>query len=70
MESERRWPWWAQVRDVAASVAGFTVLSVETYRGTYNPIAMGFAAACIGILASGVFGRWLLGRWNGNGAQK
>lgn len=67
---DKRWSWWGQVRDAAASVAGLALLSVETVRGTYNPIAMTFAAVCLGIVGSGVLGRFLVGRWeNGNGRK-
>jgi hypothetical protein len=59
----KRWSWWDQVRDVAATVAGLGLLTVESVRGTYNPIAMTFAAVCLGIVGSGVLGRYLVGRW-------
>jgi hypothetical protein len=67
-EGEHRWRWWGQARDAGSAVAGFAILGVETYRATYNPIAMGVALACMGILASGVIGRWLLGRYDGTNA--
>lgn len=60
---EKRWPWWGQIRDAGAAVAGVTLLAVETFRGTYNPVAMTFAAVCLGIVGSGVLGRFLVGRW-------
>jgi hypothetical protein len=47
---------------VAAAAAGFTVLAVETSRGTYNPVAMGVVLTCLGITSLGVAGRWLLNR--------
>ncbi len=62
-QREKRWPWWGQVRDIAASIAGFALLAVETARGTYNPIAMTFAAVCLGIVGSGVLSRFLIGKW-------
>ena len=63
---DRRWPWYGQVRDAAAAVAGFTILGVETFRGTYNPTAMVVVLALLGVVASGVILRWLTGKWNGN----
>ena len=57
------WSWWDQIRDAAATVAGLGLLTVESMRGTYNPIAMTFAAVCLGIVGSGVLGRFLVGRW-------
>ncbi len=51
------------MRDTAASIAGFALLGVETARGTYNPIAMTFAAVCLGIVGSGVLSRFLIGKW-------
>ena len=61
--SEKRWAWWGQIRDAVALIAGIGLLSTETVRGTYNPIAMTFAAVCLGIVGSGVLGRFLIGRW-------
>ncbi len=52
------------MRDTLASIAGFALLGVETARGTYNPIAMTFAAVCLGIVSSGVLSRFLIGRWD------
>lgn len=62
-KTEKRWSWWGQVRDAAAAAAGFALLAVEAHRGTYNPIAMTFAAVCLGIVGSGVLGRFLIGKW-------
>jgi hypothetical protein len=62
---EKRWPWWGQARDTLASLIGVAIVAVESYRGTYNPIAMGFAAACIGIATSGTIGRALVQKWEG-----
>jgi hypothetical protein len=61
--NQKRWSWWGQIRDAAATIAGFVLLSVESVRGTYNPIAMTFAAVCLGIVGSGVLGRFLVGKW-------
>jgi len=63
-QREKRWPWWGQVRDTLASIAGFALLGVETARGTYNPIAMTFVSVCLGIVGSGVLSRFLIGRWD------
>ena len=65
-DPEKRWSWWGQARDTAAAVAGLGILGAETFRGTYNPIAMTFAAVCLGIFGSGVLGRFLVGRWEEN----
>lgn len=61
--TQKRWSWWGQIRDAAALVAGLGLLSLEAVRGTYNPIAMTFAAVCLGIVGSGVLGRFLVGKW-------
>lgn len=66
LNSDLRWRWWGQTRDAVSTAAGVTIVAVETYRGTYNPVAMAFAGACLCILSSGVVGRWILGK-NGNG---
>lgn len=63
----KRWAWWGQIRDTCAAIAGLILLGVEARRGTYNPIAMTFAAVCLGIVGSGVLGRFLIGRWEGEG---
>ena len=68
-QRERHWVWWGQTRDVGAAIAGFGLVGLEAFRGTYNPIAMGFAAVCIGIMSSGFLSRYLIGRWD-NGPQK
>jgi hypothetical protein len=62
-QQEKRWAWWGQIRDTVALIAGVGLLSTEAIRGTYNPIAMTFAAVCLGIVGSGVLGRFLIGRW-------
>lgn len=69
MQDERRWVWWGQVRDVCAAAAALAIAAVETYRGTYNPIAMGVVLTCLGVTGLGTAGRWLLSR-NGNGERK
>lgn len=61
--TEKRWSWWGQARDAGAAIAGFSLLAIEAFRGTYNPIAMTFAAVCLGIMGSGVLGRFLIGKW-------
>lgn len=68
-QREKRWQWWGQIRDVLASIAGFALLATESYRGTYNPLAMLVALVCLGIVSSGVLSRWLIGRWE-NGDKK
>jgi hypothetical protein len=71
VDPEKRWSWWGQFRDVCASIAGFTLLGVETVRGTYNPLAMLVALICLGIVSSGVLSRYLVGRWeNGHDKEK
>lgn len=61
--SEKRWSWWGQFRDAVALIVGVGLLCIEAARGTYNPIAMTFAAVCLGIVSSGILGRFLIGRW-------
>lgn len=56
--------WWGQARDVVALAAGLGLITTEAWRGTYNTTAMVFAAACIGIVSTGVLSRWLIGRWS------
>jgi len=67
LNEERRWSWWGQTRDAAAATAALVVLGVESYRGTYNPVAMVMVLALLGVVASGIIVRWLTGRWNGDG---
>lgn len=61
--TQKRWSWWSQVREAAAAIAGFAVLTVETWRGTYNILAMTFVAVCVGVVSTGVLTRLLMGRW-------
>lgn len=61
--TQKRWPWWSQIREAAAAIAGFIVLGVETWRGTYNILAMTFVAVCVGVVSTGVLTRLLMGRW-------
>lgn len=68
-QREKRWLWWGQARDCAAAVAGLVLVGTETYRGTYNTVAMVFAAACLGIVSSGFLSRWLIGRWEGKNGE-
>lgn len=63
-QKEKRWSWWGQIRDLAATIAGFALLGTETVRGTYNLTAMVVALACLGIVSSSVLSRWLIGRWD------
>lgn len=65
--TQKRWPWWTQVREAAAALAGFIVLGVETWRGTYNILAMTFVLACIGVVSTGVLTRLLVGRMEDRG---
>lgn len=51
MEQRRYWPWWWQFQQAAALAAGVGLLTLEAYRGTYNPVAMGFAFAAFGLVA-------------------
>jgi hypothetical protein len=60
--TQKRWPWWTQVREAVAAVAALIVLGVETWRGTYNILAMTFVLACLGVVGTGVLTRLLVGR--------
>lgn len=60
---EKRWPWWGQARDAIAALAGLALVGSSIYRDNYNPVAMLFAAVCLGIVSSGVLSRYLIGRW-------
>lgn len=66
---ERWWPWWWQIREVLAAAVGVGIATAEAYRGTYNPVAMGFVALCFTLVGASWFGRWILGRYNGNGGR-
>ena len=63
--------WWGQFRDFVSTAAGLIVLGVEVWRGTYAPVAVAFVAACLGVVTTSTFSRWLIGRINGrNGGEK
>lgn len=68
-QKEKRWLWWGQIRDAAAAIAGFGLLAIEAWRGTYNLTAMVVSLTCLGIVSSGVLSRWLIGRWENGGSK-
>lgn len=68
-QSKRYWPWWWQFQQAAALTAGSALLMVETYRGTYNPVAMGFAFAAFGLAAITEAAKAVLRRVNGGGGN-
>jgi hypothetical protein len=59
--STKRWLWFDQARDVMAVLAGLALLGLESYRGTYNPVAMGIVAFFWTGAATGVYVRKVLG---------
>lgn len=68
MENGRRyWPWWWQFQQAAALLAGMAIVIVESYRGTYNAVAMAFATAAFGLVAITEGAKAVLRRLNGNG---
>lgn len=66
-QDQRWWPWWWQAKDAVALTAGVGLVATEAWRGTYNPIAMSFAAACFGVIAWSTLSRWALSRAEKNG---
>lgn len=67
--TEKRWSWWGQVRDVVVATIGIAIVATSLARDTYDPIAMLFAAVCLGIVSSGVLSRYLIGRWEDGGRK-
>jgi hypothetical protein len=59
--STMRWPWFDQARDALAILAGLVLLGLESYRGTYNPVAMGIVAFFWTGAATGVYVRKVFG---------
>ena len=69
MDQRRYWPWWWQFQQVAALLAGAILVTVESWRGTYNPVAMGFAFAAFGLAAITEGAKAVLRRMNGGGSS-
>jgi hypothetical protein len=63
---QRYWPWWWQAKEAIATAIGVGVVSVETYRGTYNYAAMALVAACIGVVAMTEYAKRELRRDDGS----
>jgi hypothetical protein len=63
----RYWPWWWQFQQAAALLVGTALVILEGYRGTYNPVAMGFAFAAFGLAAITEGAKAVLRRANGGG---
>ena len=61
--SERRWTWYAQVRDAVVALVGVGTLSLMAFRNSYPIGGVLTALVCVGALSASAALRALAGRW-------
>lgn len=61
--SDRRWSWYAQVRDALVSVVGIGVIALMAVRNSYPIGGVVTALVCVGALSASAALRALVGRW-------
>jgi len=61
--TERRWTWYAQVRDALVSLVGIGVIALMAFRNSYPVGGVITALVCVGALSASAALRALVGRW-------
>lgn len=61
--SDRRWTWYAQVRDAVVALTGVGTLSLMAFRNSYPIGGVITALVCVGALSASAALRALVGRW-------
>lgn len=61
--TDRRWTWYAQVRDAAVAVVGIGILGLMAFRNSYPIGGVVTALVCVGALSASAALRALAGRW-------
>lgn len=61
--NDRRWTWYAQVRDAAVALVGLGTLSLMAFRNSYPIGGVITALVCVGALSASAALRALTGRW-------
>ncbi len=63
-EEDLRWRWWGQTRDAIAFFLGVILVLWDgpLTPGPADPLVIAFAAGCIGITATGILTRRIVGK--------
>lgn len=61
--SDRRWTWYAQVRDAVVALVGIGTLALMAFRNSYPIGGVLTALVCVGALSASAALRALVGRW-------
>lgn len=61
--NDRRWSWYAQVRDAVVSLVGVGTLALMAFRNSYPVGGVVTALVCVGALSASTALRFLVGRW-------
>lgn len=61
--SDRRWSWYAQVRDAVVALVGVGTLALMAFRNSYPVGGVITALVCVGALSASAALRALVGRW-------
>lgn len=61
--NDRRWSWYAQVRDAVVSLVGIGTLALMAFRNSYPVGGVVTALVCVGALSASAALRALVGRW-------
>jgi hypothetical protein len=69
MTADRRWPWFAQVREAVVASLGVGILATMTVRDSWPPIGVIAALVCVGQVSAAAFTRYLLGRVENGGGE-
>lgn len=60
---QRRWPWFQQWVDAAASLLGIGIAVTMLIRDSWPPLGVMFALVCLGKVGSSALVKALLNRW-------
>lgn len=61
--TDRRWSWYAQVRDAVVALVGVGTLALMAVRNSYPVGGVITALVCVGALSASAALRALVGRW-------
>lgn len=61
--NDRRWTWYAQVRDAVVALVGIATLALMAFRNSYPIVGVLTALVCVGALSASTALRALAGRW-------
>ena len=64
--TDRRWSWYAQVRDAVVALVGVGILGLMAFRNSYPIGGIVTALVCVGALSASAALKALVGRWEAN----